>query len=903
MADLSGLWNIDFLDSQYEIWKKNPEKVSQEWQIFFKGFDLGHSQKHVTPKAGQEDALQQAGVESLIFRYRNLGHRIANIDPLGKERKIDEKLWNLDQFGLKEEDLDKTFHSLPFFSKDKMSLRELIESLKKTYCSSIGIEYMHIQNPEERVWLQKHLESCRSTPSLSKEEKVFALNKLLQANLFETFLHSQYLGQKRFSLEGAEVLIMALDVVLDRLAENQVQEVVLGMAHRGRLNVLVNTLWKLYEEVFCEFDDNYNPESVMGSGDVRYHKGFLAKRTMKGKKEIQILLSPNPSHLESVNPVVEGITRARQFECQDKERNKIVPMLIHGDAAFSGQGVVAETLNLSDLKGYQTGGTVHIIVNNQIGFTTSPESFRSTSYCTDIAKMLMVPIFHVNGDDPEAVFYTTQLACDYRMEFHKDVVVDILCYRRYGHNESDDPLFTQPQMYHLIQKRLPISEIYAEKLKTEGIMAESEITKMKDSIYTCLVEGFKAERAKVHDMAKESFYGMWSSFHGKYAEEICTTSVKEEILVGLAKKISQFPQDFNAHPKIKKLYEKREQCIQEGKGIDWACAEAMAFATLLSEGHSIRVSGQDSGRGTFSQRHAILYDIKNAQSHIPLKNIPDNPDFFSIYDSSLSEYAVLGFEYGYSLVMPESLVIWEAQFGDFANGAQIIIDQYISAAESKWQRLSGLVLLLPHGYEGQGPEHSSARMERFLQLCAQDNIQVANPTTPSQYFHLLRRQLKRNLRKPLVIFSPKSLLRHPMAISSLEDLSKGHFQEILFDPETLPSAKKILFCNGKIYYDLLQKMQESPKEGIAIARIEQIYPFAKKQCEKVLSLAPQAKLFWVQEESKNMGAWKSIEESFSTFLQKPIHYIGRDSSASPATGISKIHQQEQEKILKEALSL
>lgn len=895
-------YNIEYLDSQYEIWKKKPESVSPEWQNFFKGFDLGYSYKSSPHLKGKEESLLQAGVESLVFRYRNLGHRIAEIDPLGKERKIEESLWALEAFGLSEKNLDHTFHSLPFFPQDKMTLRNLIEALKKTYCSSIGAEYMHIQNPEERTWLQKRMESCQNTCDLTKEEKVFVLNKLLQANLFETFLHSQYLGQKRFSLEGAEVLIMALDVVLDRLAENSVEEVILGMAHRGRLNVLVNTLWKLYEEVFCEFDDNYDAQSVMGSSDVRYHKGFLSKRKMKNGKEVQILLSPNPSHLESVNPVVEGITRARQFTHQDKERSKVVPLLIHGDAAFSGQGVVAETLNLSDLKGYHTGGTIHIIVNNQIGFTTSPESSRSTSYCTDIAKMLMVPIFHVNGDNPDAVFYVTQLACDYRMAFHKDVVVDILCYRRYGHNESDDPFFTQPQMYSIIQKRPPISEIYAEKIKAQGVLPEPEITRIKDAIYTCLMEGFQAERASVHNMGKETFYGMWDAYHGKYIEEICPTGVKKETLLSLAEKMNEFPSDFTAHPKIKKLYEKREQSIKEGKGIDWACAESMAFATILNEGNSIRVSGQDSGRGTFSQRHAILYDTKNSQSYIPLKNIPSNPDLFSIYDSSLSEYAVLGYEYGYSLVMPDSLVIWEAQFGDFANGAQIIIDQYIAAGESKWQRLSGLVLLLPHGYEGQGPEHSSGRIERFLELCAQNNIQVVQPTTPAQYFHALRRQLRRSLRKPLVLMSPKSLLRHPLAISSIEDLSEGYFQEMLYDDASLSTARKILVCSGKIYYELLQKLQEKSLHDIALVRIEQLYPFPEKQAEKIFSLAPHAEYFWVQDEPRNMGAWKWIEECFHHGFQKTIGYIGRDSSPSPATGISKIHYQELERIFREALS-
>lgn len=895
-------WNFDFIEAQYQLWKSNPGQLSQDWQYFFEGFEIGLGQEKaslLTTTSGQE--CLSAKVANLIFYYRNLGHLAAHTNPLEAALYTPHQP-PLQIFGLTSEDLEKTVYA--DFIKKECKLKDLIVWLQETYCGSIGVEYLHIQNDQEREWLGQQMESCHNQPHLDKEQKLRILNKLYQAGIFEQFLHNRYIGQKRFSLEGAEVFIAMLDAAMDRLVDQGCQEIVLGMAHRGRLNVLVNTLWKLYEDIFCEFDDNFDPQTIIGSSDVRYHKGYMATMKTRHGKGILMVLAPNPSHLEAVNPMVEGMVRARQFAMHDRTNSQIVPLLIHGDAAFPGQGIVAETLNLSQLAGYTTGGTLHIILNNQIGFTTLPKDSRSTRYASDLAKMLLIPIFHVNADDPEAAWYTMQLAVDYRMKFHKDVVIDLICYRRYGHNESDEPLFTQPQMYRLIQTRKPVYEIYTQKLLAQKMISKDEVTTIRQGIELCIEEGFQRARATTHIHPMNEFYPSWKDYHGKYEHTPTKTQVPEKTLLELAAQITNIPAGFHAHPKIKKMLERRYQAWKNDDGIDWGNAEAMAYASLLQEGIHIRLTGQDSGRGTFSQRHAVLYDTEDGHRYIPLQTFHNSDGhshsvLFSIHDSSLSEAAVLGFEYGYSLIDPRYLVIWEAQFGDFANSAQTIIDQFIMSAESKWSRLSGMVLLLPHGFEGQGPEHSSARMERYLLSCAENNIQVCNPTTPAQYFHILRRQIHRHVRKPLVIFTPKSLLRHPLAVSSRDQFANGSFCEVLDDSTSFSQVRKVLLCCGKIYYDLL----EQRSQDCAIIRLEQLYPFPTQQLLQIIQrYAGVANWAWVQEEPKNMGAWLFIQQHAAELFPQPLRYIGREASASPASGVFKIHVQEQKKIISEAFA-
>ncbi len=917
MRQLSYMWDMEFIESQYQLFQKNPENVSKDWQYFFQGFDLGLFQSQqkkqkfqenkTSPEISDIDAILASKIEQMIFYYRHSGHLHAKINPLYSETS--QKFPNLAQFGLTESDLTKKIRtsfgeSTSSFNQPEIILKDLIEDLQTTYCQSTGVEYMQIQDQDARIWLANTMESKKNKPNLTSEEKIRNLHKLYQAGIFEHFLHNRYIGQKRFSLEGCEVLISMLDVAIDRMVESGCQEIVIGMAHRGRLNVLVNTLWKLYEDIFCEFDDNFDPQTIVGSSDVRYHKGYFSTMKTRSGQNITLLLSPNPSHLEAVNPVVEGIVRARQFATQDKLHNLVVPLLIHGDAAFAGQGVVPETLNLSQLEGYITGGTLHIIINNQIGFTTLPQASRSTKYATDVAKMLMVPIFHVNAEDSEAVWYVMQLAVDYRMRFHTDVIIDLICYRRYGHNESDEPMFTQPKMYDLIQKKATIYEIYGQKLKEQNILSEENIIKIRQDVELCIEEGFKKAHAMQHQHSKLEFYPVWNNYHGKYSNSFVPTGLPQEILLKLSHQVNEFPSNFHLHPKLKKVFEKRLLAWQTGIGIDWSNAESMAFATLLHEGQHIRFTGQDTRRGTFSQRHAALYDFEDGKCYIPLQSLYTNK--FEIYDSPLSEEAVLSFEYGYSLTHPQYLVIWEAQFGDFANGAQVVVDQFISSGESKWNCFSGIVMLLPHGYEGQGPEHSSARLERYLSLCAEDNMQICNITTPAQYFHILRRQICReNVRKPLIIMTPKSLLRHPQVASSIIDFCENTgFQEVLDDENITPNnIEKIIFCSGKIYYDLLAFRSRKNVKNTAILRIEQLYPFPMQQIQKILEKYHKIKqYFWVQEEPQNMGAWlyiqQYLQESISVqTTHSKIIYIGRSDSASPATGSSKIHEQEQRCIL------
>ncbi len=754
------------------------------------------------------------------------------------------------------------------------TLRELIGALRETYCRTLGVEYMHIQDPTIRTWIQERLEPRRSHPDYGRRQKLRILMELHYAELFEKFLHTRYLGQKRFSLEGAETLIPLLDKLVERAADSTIKEIVLGMAHRGRLNVLANIIGKPYTELFTEFEENYLPNSMAGDGDVKYHLGFSNDRVSSSGNKIHLTLTPNPSHLEAVNPVVEGRVRAKQQLFGDRDHILSMPLLIHGDAAVAGQGLVAETLNLSQLEGYRTGGTVHVVINNQIGFTTSPSDARSTRYCTDVAKMIEVPIFHVNGEDPEAAVFAAELAVEFRQTFHKDVFIDMYCYRRWGHNEGDEPSFTQPVMYAKILERPSLSEVYTETLLMRGDLTYEETQAIVQEFQNRLDKAQEEVKAAPHYAGMRGYQGRWKSLSPQFTMEPADTGVPLETLDKITRTLTSVPPDFTIHPKIARMLENRARDMVERRAVDWGFAESLAFGALLLEGLPVRLSGQDCRRGTFSQRHAVWYDFKTGRPYTPLANLDPKQGSFSVFDSLLSEAAVLGFEYGYSLDMPEALVLWEAQFGDFANGAQVIIDQFLVCGTSKWQRDSGLVLLLPHGYEGQGPEHSSGRLERFLQLCAEDNIQVCYPTTPAQYFHLLRRQLHRNFRKPLIVMTPKSLLRHKAAVSPLSDLTDKRFYEVLEDSSVEPGrVRRVVLCSGKIYYDLAEQRvnEESPA---ALVRIEQFYPFPAEQIQKALKRFPKAREFiWAQEESLNMGGW--------TFMESRLRHGDQDQICRP----------------------
>jgi 2-oxoglutarate dehydrogenase E1 component len=892
--------NAEFLDSQYQRWKSNPESVSPNWQAFFEGFEL--SAEPAGRTAGfcdKSELLRQSNVQELIYRYRDLGHLLACLDPLG-QCPTSHSLLDLPAFGLSEDDLDRQFYTPPSLFPEQAPLRDILSALRETYCRSVGIEYMHLQDPHERLWLQERMEPKRNRPNIEKEEKVHILNKLFQATLFEQFLHTRYIGQKRFSLEGAEVVVPILDALIRHAQRKGCREIVMGMAHRGRLNIQVNVLNKLYETVFCEFEEHYDPQSMYGAGDVKYHRGYMAEVDTGEGRPLLVLIPNNPSHLEAVDPVLEGIAYARQERLNDRDYRMVLPLLVHGDAAFAGQGIVPETLNLSQLEGFSTGGTLHLVINNQIGFTTLPEHARSTRYATDIAKMLMVPIFHVHGEDPETAVSIMKLAFDYRAEFRKDAVVDVVCYRRYGHNEGDEPYYTQPEMYDRIKERPPLYRIYSHSLKESGIVSEDDCNSIGEGINKCMELGYQAVHEKTCEMPEERFYNVWNDITGRFSDEIVETGVSGTVLVELQRKLNTFPTGFSVHPRLARILGRRIQAVEKGEGIDWATAEALAFASLLVEGTPVRLSGQDSSRGTFSQRHSVLSDVKTGEHYIPLNHLAQDQAAFHVYDSMLSENAVLGFEYGYSLVSPETLGIWEAQFGDFANNAQPVFDQFVSSAEFKWKRLSGLTALLPHGLEGQGPEHSSARVERFLQLCAEDNMQICNPTTPAQYFHLLRRQMRRKVRKPLIVLTPKSLLRHPAAVSGISDLADSRFNEVLGDPG-FAKASRVLLCSGKIYYELIEARKAAGDSDTAVLRIEQLYPFPKSLLQKVLSGYPSAGVFyWVQEEPENMGAWDFMRWRLSDMISVHPGYIGRPSAASPASGYLTSYRKEQELILETA---
>jgi 2-oxoglutarate dehydrogenase E1 component len=900
--DLPFAVNADFVDSFYQRWQSDPKSVSRDWQLFFEGFELGaQGECRAAGICEQTQVLRQSRVEKLIHRYRDVGHLLSCVDPL-MACPIEHPLLSLPAVELAEEDWDRTFFAPHTFQAEQMALRDIVAALRETYCRSVGVEYMHLQDPAERLWLQERMEPMRNRPTLDRENRIRILNKLQQATLFDQFLHTTYVGQKRFSIEGAEVIVAMLDAVFHHEAERGCREIILGMAHRGRLNVQTNVLEKLYEAVFCQFEDSYDPGSLVGSGDVKYHMGYLADLKLNRDLELRILMAPNASHLESVDPVVEGIARARQESFGTPGRRAVLPILIHGDAAFAGEGVVAETLNLSQLEGYTTGGTLHIIINNQIGFTTLPQDARSTRYSTDVAKMLMVPIFHVHGEDPEAVVHVARLAADYRREFSKDVVIDVVCYRRYGHSEGDEPYYTQPQMYERIKDRPAPNRVYAGRLIAEGLVTEDDLRGIQSGITQCLEAAYKSAQESTCVPPFMTFFEHWKGVHGRYSHDLTSTGVSQERLLSLAEKVHAYPEGFTVHPRLQRILERRLETIRKGEDIDWAAAEMLAFASLLAEGVPVRLSGEDCRRGTFSQRHSVLVDVKTGEHFTPLNFVADNQARFMVYDSMLSENAVLGFEYGYSLVSPDALVIWEAQFGDFANNAQVIIDQYIAAGEAKWGRLCGLVLLLPHGFEGQGPEHSSARLERFLQLCAEENMQVCYPTTPAQYFHLLRRQIKREFRKPLIVMAPKSVLRHPLAVSRVEEMASGHFREVLDDPSGIDSPGRVVICSGKIYYDLIAARDKQQGINTVVLRLEQFYPFPFEQLRQAAGRYPDAKeWFWVQEEPQNMGGWNFARGYIQEAIGKDLQYLGRKGAASPATGYHSIYQREQAAIIDQAM--
>src|SRR2546430_12512238 len=791
-----------------------------------------------------------------------------------------------------------------------MPLREMIARLQKIYADSIGGEFMHIQNPRMRNWVLHRLESRADKHSTPRQVKIALLRGLMEAESFEVCLHSRYVGQKRFSIQGAGSLMVILDTILHKCPTAGIEEICMGMAHRGRLNVLANFLKKSLQVIFTEFSTNYIPDLVAGDGDVKYHLGYRTVRKLEDGAEVEIRLAANPSHLEAVDPVVEGTARARQRIRGDTERRKkVLPLLIHGDAAFAGQGMVMETLQMSQLHGYGTGGTVHVVVNNQIGFTTLPEDARSSMYATDVAKMIEVPIFHVNGDDALACLQVSQLALDFRQEFGRDFMIDMYCYRRYGHNEGDEPAFTQPDLYAKIDKHPSAAQSYKRELLESGALSEDDAASLETEMGLRLEIALDTVKAIEKEKAgkQAQFDEAAAVFQPEYKSSAVATAIDEKMLANIVDALTRVPDDFNVQPKIKRIVlDHRRKVFENGGPYEWHYAELLAFGSLLLEGTPIRLSGQDSARGTFSTRHAILYDAKTGASYVPLMHLGEEQARICIYNSLLSEAAVLGFDYGYSLDYPTMLCLWEAQFGDFANGAQTIIDQFIVSAESKWQRPSGIVLLLPHGYEGQGPEHSSGRLERFLQLCAEDNIQVCNLTTSAQYFHVLRRQMKRDFVKPLVIMTPKSLLRAEFASSRAEEFRKGRFEEILGSPEvgTAAKMKRAIFCSGKVYYDLLNYRVEKKIDSAAIIRVEQLYPLHEKKLKSILKAFPEkTQLVWCQEEPQNMGAWTFIEPRLRRLFGREIAYAGRDASASPAVGSLVLHKREQAQLIKEAFTI
>lgn len=924
--------NLSYIEELYETYLMDPNGVPQEWREEFDRLpkvgdnltqDVPHSairdhflylsknQKRAAPAAegsvSSEHEKKQVRVLRMINAFRVRGHQVANIDPLGLMQRENVPDLDLRFHELSEADHDTVFQlgSL-FFGTEEAPLKDIIADLKKTYCSTVGAEYMHIVDTQEKRWLQSRIEPVRSHPEAPVEKKRMILERLTAAEGLEKYLGSRYAGAKRFGLEGGESMIVCLNTLIQRSGKQGAKEVVIGMAHRGRLNTLVNIFGKNPSELFEEFEGK---KTLDTSGDVKYHQGFSSNVETAGG-EVHIAMAFNPSHLEISAPVVEGSVRARQDRRSDSIGDTVVPVNIHGDQAFCGQGVVMETFQMSQTRAYKTGGTIHIVVNNQVGFTTSKqEDSRSTEYSTDVAKMIQAPIFHVNGDDPEAVRFVTQLAVDYRNEFKKDVVIDLFCYRRRGHNEADEPSGTQPLMYAQIKKQKTTRELYAQQLISEGLITPEQSKEMEKEYRKLLENGEHVVQSLIHEPNPELFVD-WKPYLGHEWSFDCETKVDGKLLKELGDKICEVPEGFAVQRQVQKIIDDRKRMAHGAMELNWGMAESLAYASILAQGHPIRITGQDVGRGTFSHRHAVLHDQKTAETHVPLMNLSEDQPRLTLHDSFLSEEAVLAFEYGYSTTMPNALVIWEAQFGDFANGAQVVIDQFITSGEHKWQRLCGLTMLLPHGFEGQGPEHSSARLERYLQLCAEHNIQVCTPTTPAQIFHLLRRQVIRPLRKPLVVMSPKSLLRHKQATSTLEDLTEGTFEPVLSEVDQLDAkkVKRLVLCGGKVYYDLYNRRAELEKEDVAIVRIEQLYPFPEQAlAEAIADYTNLDSIVWCQEEPMNQGAWYCTQHHMRHVVQKhnsKLHLegVGRPASAAPAVGYISVHAEQQEKLVNEAIN-
>ncbi|MCF8228720.1 MAG: 2-oxoglutarate dehydrogenase E1 component [Bacteroidales bacterium] len=885
------------IENLYQKYLDNPESVDTGWQKFFEGFEFASKQYDSGTLTESQLYPDEFKVINLINDYRRRGHLFTKTNPVRTRRQYSPKL-DIENYGLSNKDLDKTFSAGSEIGIGKASLREIIDHLQQTYCQSVGAEFFYIRKPEQNKWLRQKMEKSKNTYPFNKEEKRFIFRNLSRAVLFEKFIHKRFPGQKRFSLEGAESIIPAMDAILEKGDELGIKEFIIGMAHRGRLNVLGNIMKKPYENIFHEFKEiEYDEEHILG--DVKYHLGYTCQRETTSGNKIKLSLSPNPSHLEAVDPVVEGISRAKIDTDYKGDYGRLAPIMIHGDASIAGQGVVYEVLQMSGLLGYQTGGTVHLVINNQIGFTTNYLDARTSTYSTDVAKVTQSPVFHVNGDDVESVVYTVQLALEYRAKFKKDVFIDLLCYRKYGHNEGDEPRFTQPLLYKLIAKHENPQEIYRKKLIEQGDFREEECKEIENRINNSLEKSLEKakeiKKAHIESIYEES----WEEIEKADTEdfqESPDTSVDEKTLFRIARKITKLPEDKKFFRKTLNMQKQRNDMLHKPGKLDWAMGELLAYGTLLDENIPVRLSGQDSARGTFSHRHSVLRVEDSEEEYVPLNNISKKQALFEVYNSPLNEYGVLGFEYGYSLVSPHNLTIWEAQFGDFNNGGQIIIDQFISSAEEKWNVMNDLVIYLPHGYEGQGPEHSSARLERFLILCAENNMQVVNCTTPANFFHVLRRQLKREFRKPLILFTPKSLLRHPRCVSQIKDFTDEKFREVIDDHDaSTEKVNKVVFCSGKIYYELLDRKEELKNEKIALVRIEQIYPLPFRQMMQIIKKYKHAKTWlWVQEEPVNMGAWAFMHTNFK---EVPLRVISRPPSGSPATGSSKFHNIRQKKII------
>jgi 2-oxoglutarate dehydrogenase E1 component len=909
-STVANVSNAELLDANYRQWKEDPLSVDPAWSAFFEGFELGCTFQPAPAEGAEAPSAQelplQTRVDSLVYAYRTMGHSVAMLDPLGKVRP-ENPLLDLKEFGFAEKDLDLPVASKFYLGGKRMRLGEMLASLRATYAGTIGAEFMHIQNARVRNWVRDRIEARVPGGEFGVPEQIAILRQLREAESFERFLHNRYVGQKRFSLEGGESLMVALNAILERCPGLGVKEIVMGMAHRGRLTVLANFLRKSLEILFAEFSENFVPDLVGGDGDVKYHLGYSTVRQLPDGSRVGIRLAANPSHLEAVNAVVQGKARAAQRILNDTaERAAVLPLLIHGDAAFAGQGVVAEVLNMSQLPGYRTGGTIHLIVNNQIGFTTLPSDARSSAYASDVAKGIEAPILHVNGDDPTAVAFCARLALEFRQQFRRDVVIDLYCYRRHGHNEGDEPAYTQPDLYSAIARHPSAGSSFASRLISRGLITADQSDALDDELEARMEQAFRDVKEADANAALTRFAGSTAQFQPPYSHAPVETGVGREALGLVARRATEAPDSFHVVPKVQRLVlDRRRAAFAAGGPIDWAFAETLAFGSLLVEGTPVRLSGQDCRRGTFSQRHAALFDTETQEAYIPLNHIREGQAKLCVYNSLLSEAAVLGFDYGYSLDYPEMLCLWEAQFGDFANGAQVVIDQFIASSESKWQRPSGIVLLLPHGYEGQGPEHSSGRVERFLQLCAEENIQVCNVSTPAQYFHLLRRQMRRPFRKPLVVMTPKSLLRSEACVSSVDDLVLGRFREILPGPapEDPASADRVVLCSGKVYYDLVAERERRGAANTAIVRVEQFYPLHGEALREAVGRFPaSADLVWCQEEPKNMGAWSFLAPQLRELLGRDARYAGRPASASPAVGALALHKQEQRDLVGAALA-